>query len=51
MSIHGHDEYLTICQECGCVFDYFYAYKAIDKEKGYADCPACKHTYELKRNW
>lgn len=51
MNIIGADEYLTICQKCGCGFDYQYAYKYNKENKiGISTCPACKHEYETFRN-
>ena len=47
MSRIGADDYLTICQQCGCVFDYSYAF---DPATGLSVCPACKHEYELPKN-
>lgn len=42
-------EYLTKCEQCGCVFDYVLAIR--DKKDGETHqtsvCPACKHEYQL----
>ena len=40
---------LTVCEECGCVFDYQYAmkYRESQNQPYISVCPACKHEYEL----
>jgi hypothetical protein len=40
-------EYLTICQECGCVFEYVIAIEDYRKRPQISICPACKHEYEI----
>jgi len=44
-------EYITVCQECGCVFDFTLAIKFEVKRNGnqITVCPACKHEYELPK--
>ena len=43
-------EYLTVCQVCGCVFDWHTAikYQGIKKQEHQETvCPACKTVYQL----
>jgi hypothetical protein len=40
-------EYLTICEQCGCVFDFTWAQSDEDPKICY--CPACKKRILNKR--
>jgi hypothetical protein len=44
-----NQDYLTICQECGCVFDYSWAKSKSLGSSAVCFCPSCKHEYELPR--
>lgn len=39
---------LSVCQRCGCVFDFIYAIKW-DDDNRISVCPACKHEHELPK--
>ena len=41
---------LTVCQQCGCVFDIFESANNYSRNGDilkYTICPACKHEYEM----
>jgi len=44
-------EYFTICQSCGCVFDFVIAIR--DKKENETNqvsvCPCCKYEYDLPK--
>jgi len=48
-----NQEHLTICQHCGCVFDYQFALRdrKTNKEPYISVCPACKAEYEIPKKY